>query len=212
MDLKLRRRAIYTGMSPYFDDADLLAALHLWQTSYSDKPKHVLAEFLSICCKTEELKAQQNDILSSISQAMKLPENLLFADPIDEISKKINVLAKKNGADSTTILFALFFESLLNKTNEEEVDTIRAFVAKHSAKLKLDQFQKNDLLEWLSRESDSLTLQYDLQTIRQLINFAYIAMSEYKGPTKAEQLLALTVKEIEPTASEMHINVRDLLL
>lgn len=212
MDVKLRRRAVYTGMSPYFDDADLLDALHLWQTSYSDKPKLALAEFLSICCKTEELKAQQNNILSSISQAMELPENLLFADPIDEISRKINVLAKKNGADSTTVLFTLFFESLLNKANEDEVDTIRAFVAKHSAKLKLDQFQKNDLLEWLSRESDSLTLHYDLQTIRQLINFAYIAMSEYKGPTKAEQLLALTVKEIEPTASEMHINVRDLLL
>lgn len=212
MDLKLIRRAIYTGMSPYFDDADLLAALRLWQTSYSDKPKDALAEFLNVCCKTEELKAQQNNILSSISQAMKLPGSLLFADPIDEISKKINVLARKKEADPTTILFVFFFESLLNKTNEDEVDTIRTFVAKHSAKLKLDQFHKNELFEWLNRETNTLTLQYDLQTLRQLINFAYIAISEYKGPAKADQLLTKTIKDIEPMANEMKINVQDLLL
>ena len=212
MDLKLRRRAIYTGMSPYFDDADLLAALHLWQTSYSDKPKHVLAEFLSICCKTEELKAQQNDILSSISQAMKLPENLLFADPIDEISKKINVLAKKNGADSTTILFALFFESLLNKTHEDEIEAIRAFVAKHSAKLNLDQFQKSELFDWLNHEANTLILQYDLQTLRQLINFAYIAICEYRGAPKADQFIAQTIKELESKANEMELNLQDFVL
>lgn len=212
MDLKLRRRAVYTGMSPYFDDADLLTALHLWQTSYSDKPKLALSEFLAVCCKTNELKAKQNDILSSIANAMKLPENLLFADPIDEISKKINVLAKKKRADPTTLLFISFFESLLNKVNEDEVDALRAFVAKHSTKLKLDQFHKDELSDWFSRKTNTLTLQYDLQSIRQLINFAYIAMSEYKGPAKADQLIAQVIKEVEPIANEMQINVRDLLL
>ncbi len=212
MDLKLRRRAVYTGMSPYFDDTDLLTALHLWQTSYSDKPKFALSEFLSICCKTKELKAQQNNILSSIYKAMELPEYLLFADPIDETSKKINVLAKKKRADPTTVLFALFFESLLNKTHEDEVEAIRAFVAKHSAKLKLDQFQRSELFDWLNHETHTLTLHYDLQTLRQLINFAYIAIVEYKGAAKADQFVAQTIKDIELIASDMQISVQDFML
>jgi hypothetical protein len=211
MDLKLRRRAVYTGMSPYFDDAELMAALQLWQTSYSDKPKFAFTEFLSVCCNTKELKAQRNNILSSIFKAMELPENLLLADPIDETSETISKATKKVVADPTTDLFAFFFESLLNKSNEEEADAIRAFVKKRSEKLKLDPLQKKGLLDWLTHESDKLILKYDLLTLRQLINFAYIAICEYKGPVKADQLLAQTIKETKPLADEAQINLHDFL-
>ena len=219
MDLKRRRRAIYTGMSPYFDDDALLAALQLWQDEYSDKPKFAFTEFLIACCTTDELKALRGEILRSIFNAMELPDSMLLEDPLRSVNTKVERFSKhgaaENDADESlnnnTILFISFFESLLAKTHGEEAEAIRAFVAKQSEKLKIAKTNKIALVNWLNHREKKLSLRYDLTTLRQLISFAYIALSEYKGPVKAEQMLTQTTQEVQKIASELQVNLADFL-
>jgi hypothetical protein len=130
---------------------------------------------------------------------------------MDEVSKEINVITQKSVADPSAHIFTLFFECLLNKTHEQEAGAIRAFVTEHSKQLKLDLLQKKGLSDWLTHHSNTLTLTYDLPTFRQLISFAYIAICEYRGPVKADQFLAQTIKEMKPMAEKMQINLHDFL-
>ena len=214
MDLKLRRRAIYTGMSPYFDDDELLAAMQLWQEIYSDKPKFAFTEFLIDCCKTKELKAKRSEILRSIFHAMDLPESMLLEDPLRVVNTKAEMFTTKSSpepADNTTIIFVSFFESLLNKTHGEETDALRTFVVSQSEKLKIGKVQKSDLISWLNQREQTLSLRYELPIFRQLINFAYVALCEYKGPVKADQLLSQTMREAQEEASALQVNLHDFL-
>jgi hypothetical protein len=222
MDLKLRRRALYTAMRPYFDDAELLAALQLWQDSYSDKPKFAFTEFLSVCCKTKELRSQRTSILSAIFKAMDLPEAQLLPDPlgvhVDADTGKMSMQAKETEtaqkapiANQSTKIFVHFFELLLSQLGDSEALGVRVFVIKHSEQLAMSMIQKNMLSDWLEKKIPTLSIEYELAILRCLVNFAYIVLCEYKGPVKADQLLAKTIKNAEPLANQLQVNVHDFL-
>jgi len=214
MDLKLRRRAIYTGMRPYFEDQALLDALKLWQEKYSEMPKYAFTEFLSACCKTKELRQQRSSILSSIFKTMDLPEYELLPDPFDELNSDIVITTQSPTAqeiDHKTRVFMRFFEILMSKVSEKEAFTIRASLIKNSAKLDLDSRRKIILQEWLDKKRDTLEYAYELAMIRTIINFSYVAMCEYFGPVKSDQMLAQAIKATENIASELDVNLHDFL-
>jgi hypothetical protein len=218
MDLKLRRRAIYTAMRPYFEDAELLAALQLWQEGYSDKPKFAFTEFLSVCCKTKELRSQRTSILSAIFKALDLPEAQLLPDPLDAEAGNMLIQAKETEAaqkapiaNQSTKIFVHFFELLLSQLGDSEALGVRVFVIKHSEQLTMSMIQKNMLSDWLEKKIQTLSIEYELAILRRLVNFAYIALCEYKGPVKADQMLAMTIKNAEPLANQLQVNMHDFL-
>lgn len=213
MDLKLRRRAIYTGMRPYFEDEALLDALKLWQEKYSNTPKFAFTEFLSVCCQTKELRQQRSSILSSIFKSMDLPEHQLLADPFDEANSEVVITTptNKHDVDNDTLVFMRFFEVLFNKVSDKEALTIRASIIKNTAKLSIDGRRKVVLQDWLDKKLERLEYGYELTVIRQIINFAYIAMCENFGPVKADQVLAQAIKETEAIASQHDVKLYDFL-
>jgi hypothetical protein len=212
MDLKFRRRVIYTAMRPYFGDAELLDALKLWQDSYSDKPKFAFTEFLSVCCKTKELRSQRTSILSAIFKTMDLPEAQLLPDPLDAEEGKLSVTVQKvQAANQTTKVFLHFFAQLLSQLSDSEALGVRVFVMKHSRQLVMTMTQKTMLADWLEQKIPTLSIDYERTILRSLVNFSYIALCEYKGPVKADQLLAATIKESEPFAKQLDVNMHDFL-
>lgn len=218
MDLKLRRRAIFTAMRPYFEDAELMAALQLWQENYSEKPKFAFTEFLSVCCKTKELRSQRTSILSAIFKAMDLPEAQLLPDPLDADAgqllmqtKVIEKAQKAQIANQSTKIFVHFFELLLKQLGDSDELGVRVFVIKHSEQLAMSMNQKNMLTDWLEKKIPTLSIEYELAILRRLVNLAYIALCEYKGPVKADQMLALTIKNAEPLANQLQVNMHDFL-
>jgi hypothetical protein len=213
MDLKLRRRAIYTGMRPYFEDDALLEALKLWQEKYSNTPKFAFTEFLSVCCQTKELRQQRSSILSSIFKAMDLPEHQLLKDPFDELNNEVVIATQTNKLeiDHYTLVFMKFFEMLFNKVSDKEALVIRASIINNSKKLTIDGRRKVFLQDWLDKKVERLEYGYELSVIRQVVNFSYIAMCEYFGPVKADQLLAQAIKETEATASQYDVKLHDFL-
>jgi hypothetical protein len=209
-ELKLRRRAIYTGMRPFFDDAELMAALKLWQTHFSQTPKFAYSAFLSACCNTSELKQQRSNILSGILQAMNLPERELLNDPFDASSPPVaNVI--HNNIDSKTVVFMSFITTLLAKVSTAEALLIRAALIKNSASLAMDKRHQFSLQQWLSNKAEQLEHAYDIDVMRKLVNFSYIAMCECFGPVKADMVLAQTIKQTETVAQQHHVKLHDFL-
>lgn len=212
MDLILRRRAIYTGLRPYFDDESLLEAIHLWQIKYSDKPKFAFAEFLSECCQDKGLRSQRTNILSSIFKALDLPEHALLPDPFDiGLDHLASQTPTEKICDDTTILFVHFFDHLLKALSEKDALTVRIHILNHFPDLRLDELRKAYFRDWLNHKLNKLPVSYDLAVMRQLINFAYVAMCELMGPVKADQLLAQTIKTSSELAMQMEISLHDFL-
>lgn len=212
MDLILRRRAIYTGMRPYFDDASLLEAIHLWQIKYSDKPKFAFTEFLSECCQDKALRAQRTNILSSIFKALDLPEHALLPDPFDiGLDHLVDSAPVEKVCDDTTIVFVHFLGHLLKLLGEKESLNVRIYMLNQFPNLRLDELRKAFLRDWLDNKTNKLPVSYELTIMRQLVNFAYVAICELMGPVKADQLLANAIKASEELAMQMEIPLHDFL-
>lgn len=212
MDLILRRRAIYTGLRPYFDDESLLEAIHLWQIKYSDKPKFAFAEFLSECCQNNGLRSQRTNILSSIFKALDLPEHALLPDPFDiALDHLADQIPAEKICDDTTILFVHFYDNLLSALSEKDALTVRIHILNQFPDLRLDELRKAYFRDWLNQKLTKLPVSYELAAMRQLINFAYVGMCELLGPVKADQLLAQTMKTSSELAMQMEIPLHDFL-
>lgn len=212
MELAIRRRAIYTGMRPYFDNQELLDAINLWQTEYSQKPKFALSVFVARCCNSPHLKSQRSAILGAIFTAMDLPLSELLPDPFDEIKKNGTLTQDiERQQDPKTQVFVKLLEQIFLKLNESDEKRVRGFLIEHLHQIKTDKRSLMHIKEWLALSSECLAGSYDLEIMQKLINLCYVAFCNLIGPVKADQSLAQAIKETEPLSLELKFNLHDLL-
>jgi hypothetical protein len=199
-------------MRPYFDDATLLEAIHLWQIKYSDKPKFAFTEFLSECCQDKALRSQRTMILSSIFKALDMPPRELLPDPFDiDQEQLINLSPAEKICDDTTVVFVHFLDNLLKSLADKEALGVRIYILNQFPLLRLDELRKAFLRDWLDKKSTKLPVSFELPIMRQLINFAYVAICELMGPVKADHLLSQAIKSSEEMAKQMEIPMHDFL-
>lgn len=212
MDITLRRRAIYTGMRPFFDDHELYNAVMLWQNDYTEKPKFALSVFVARCCTRPELKEQRAKILASIFSAMDLPESQLLPDPLKDLKSHGTLIpSEAHTPDGKTAVFAVLLNQLLVKFNEAHEANIRHFLLGHLSQLSIDERRVMHLREWLAGRVPVLGANYEVVVLQKLINLMYVAMCEYAGPVKADQYLFAAIKETESTAMQYQYKIHDLL-
>lgn len=212
MDLVLRRRAIYTGMRPYFDNQELLDAINLWETEYSNKPKFALRLFVAQCCNSPLLKSQRSKVLGAIFKAMDLPLAQLLPDPFDEI--KVNGILTQDverQQDHKTQVFIKLFGQLLLKLNDIDKKQTRLFLIENLYQIKIDKIRLSSLRDWFALDIVFLSGSYDLVTLQRLINLSYVALCQCAGPVKADQYLAQSIKETEFLSETLNFNIYDLL-
>lgn len=212
-ELVLRRRAIYTGMRPYFDDQKLLGAINLWQAEYSHKPKFALSVFIARCCDSPELKDERAKILKSIFIALELAPDALLPDPYLELKPAKNVLATGEKADNPhqTVIFVALLNQLFAKFNKSDEKQIRNGVLAMLTEVKTDRMRMMYIREWFANNTQTLEGQFDLEILQKLVNLCYMAMCQQLGPVKADQYLAQAIKETESAAAETGFKLHDLL-
>lgn len=212
-ELILRRRAIYTGMRPYFDDQKLLGAINLWQAEYSHKPKFALSVFIARCCDTPELKDERAKILKSIFIALELAPDELLSDPFVELKSVSKALAAGSASDSSqqTVMFVALLNQLFSKFNKADEKQIRYIVLELLAEVKTDRMRMMYIREWFAKNTQILEGQFELEVLQKLVNICYMAMCQQLGPVKADQYLAQAIKETEPLASDAGFKLHDLL-
>jgi hypothetical protein len=213
MDLIFRRRAIFTGMRPYFDDHTLLDAINLWQSEYSQKPKFALSVFVARCCNSEVLKSERAKILKAIFMALELSPDELLPDPFIALQQKKTLSSENAEAHEAyqTTVFIKLLQQLFAKFNKDDEKSIRSFVIKHLAELETDKMRLMYIRDWFTMSAETLEGQHDLDVLQKLVNLCYMAMCELAGPVKADQFLGLAIKETEPLATEIGFRLHDLL-
>lgn len=208
----LRRRAIYTGMRPYFDDEKLLQAIKLWQAEYSHKPKFALSVFVARCCDTEEHKEARANILKSIFIALELQPDALLPDPFIDLKA-----AHKNAQGSAvephlqTKMFMLLMHQVLAKLPKADEKQVRQSILLQLPELHTDRIRLMYLREWLAGNAPTLDGHYDLALLQKLVNYCYMAICQQSGPVKADQYLGQAIHEIEPQAADAGFKLHDLL-
>lgn len=213
MDLKLKRRAVYTGLRPFLSDIELMSSMALWQQRYAEKSEYAFAEFLEACCNTEALRPKRAKILSALMRAMRTKEANLLADPYDETTGEFLILQQKPAflTTDTAVVFAYFFIELIQQCDNVVARKVRVHAIEHVRKLDLDVLSKKYMTDWLSGQADALTGNYPLTVLRKVINDCYVAICQYVGPVKADQMLARAIAKAEPFATENKQNLHDLL-
>lgn len=211
-ELVLRRRAIYTGMRPYFDDSKLLEAINLWQAEYSHKPKFALSVFIARCCDSQALKEARANILKSIFIALELAPDALLPDPFVDL-KVVHKNLVGTAADPTqqTKIFVALVHQVLDKLNKADEKQVRYSMLALLTELHTDRMRMMYLREWLAGNTQTLEGQFDLELLQKLVNFCYMAMCQQLGPVKADQFLGQAIHEVEPLATEAKFRLHDLL-
>lgn len=212
MDLVQRRRAVYTGLRPFFNDLEISKVLELWERDFSQKPMFALNVFIARCCTTPELKEKRGELLRAVIYAMDLPLNQLLPDPQKMLKTEADIKAESDHKlDNLTNVFVVLLTAMLAKYDLATQAGIRNFVIENLDKLKFEPRGAQRIREWLSGQSSNLAANYKIDVLQKLVNLTYVAMCEYVGPVKADQLLAQALKEAEPEAKKSKVNLRDFL-
>lgn len=213
MNIDFQRRAIFTGMRPFLKDADLKTALEIWQEKYLDKPKTIYTQFIAETCGTRELKGKRSAILNSIFNALTLPEKELLPDPFNQQTNQFEIafIQQENHIEAN-LVFVQFMQTLLSHLGEENESKVRHYLVEHcEGKFNLNVQQMLALKMWLNNAKESFEISFSADDKRELINLAYIAMCQYIGPVKADQVLSMSLKQTEPYAKEQRINLHGFL-
>jgi hypothetical protein len=213
MNMIHHRRAIYTGMRPFLKDADLKIALEIWQQKYMDKPNSVYTQFLSESCSTKELRSKRSTILSAIFNALNLPEAELLPDPYNAQSNQFEIafIAQENHTEAN-IVFVQFIQTLLGHLSREQESKVRDYLVEHcETKFNLNLQQMLALKMWLNHAKELFEVSFSTDDKRELINLAYIAMCQHIGPVKSDQVLSMSIKQMEPFAKQHQVNLHAFL-
>jgi hypothetical protein len=212
MDVVQRRRAVYTGLRPFFNDVEISQVLELWERDFSQKPMFALNVFVARCCTTPELKEKRGELLRAVISAMDLPLNQLLPDPQKMLKTEADIKAESaHKLDNLTKIFVMLVAAMLARYDLATQAGIRNFMIENLDKLKFEPRGAQRMREWLSGQSSHLAANYKIDTLQKLVNLSYVAMCEYVGPVKADQLLAQALNEIEPEAKKHKVNLRDFL-
>lgn len=211
MELVLRRRAIYTGLRPYFDDQELLSLIKIWQDDFSQKPKFALSVFVSRCCNTPQLKQDRAKILGAIFMAMDAPPSELLSDPFEDLKATDNSSTLSFENDDKTTVFMTLLQQIFMHFDEQEEKKIRRFLIDNLNKIDADNRRLMHMQQWVIEKSTILAANYKIEDLQKLIHFTYVAMCEAVGPVKADQYLAQAVRKTESFAQKHHFKLHDLL-
>jgi hypothetical protein len=219
MNLPLRRRAIYTGLKPFLSPTEITQALGMWESDFSSKPPYALAGFVARCCTTVELKVIRSQILRALITALESPESLLLSDPGSQVGK--NTILDEEAADALVLdakntVFIALFAQLWSSVDERTEKNIIDFILRNLAYIELSAEALNSehskkLKNWLISRDTAFPCNLELVVLQKLINLNYIALCEYFGPVKADELLSQAVHAVEAEAIKQQFNLHDLL-
>src|SRR5690606_17671797 len=85
-EMTLRKRALYTGLQPVLRDTELMEALILRESRYTDQPKFGLRYFVADLVKSLERPVEHKHLLVHLVATMNKPADELLPDPTAALS------------------------------------------------------------------------------------------------------------------------------
>lgn len=223
------RRAIYTGLKPFFPEDELMAALSLWQARYSAGPAYALHGFVNEICASEALRQMRNEVHRSLRQALFGPDEALEGDPLLQVERwnhgrdgmgamgapvlAMHAAAGKASAKPNTLIFESVFEDFLHLIEEKQPISlqIRSYIDMHLGKVLSNGPVSVQVSRWLRGKQPRLDNGLEVAEMRTILHMAYVLACEYIGPVSADSLLAQAVRHCEGQELSRQFSPRELL-
>lgn len=193
-DAVFNRRAIFTALHAYFDDASLQKVINAWDQFCANGQPSV-QRFLAELCKSEELKQKRSDMLRSILHALSLPASQLLPNP----PQTVVAAAATSSKLRTDLAFNVLLKQLLLRAPAAAQSAIRLNLGAKVRRLQLPDMLLQQLLASLAGSGEIAVSVADAYALRQIINVVYMELCDQLGPVDTDQLLAQAV-----SASQLH--------
>lgn len=202
MSLVTRRRAIFTALSKYLPEAELMPILSFWEANYAEKPPFALNEFLGEVAKRCSNQLERASLYRELIAIMHGPVINLLPDPLPQLEawregagataeevSGIDVQARQTFEALTARLFAALPENRLPGFRRQLGGRLREIAGTSETRLRIRA--------WLDQGGSLGRVGLDLQQFRGLLNLIYTGLCEELGPVQADQLLSQAVRQTE---------------
>lgn len=205
-EFMFKKRAVYTGLESFLTNAQLMQAMVLWENKYANEPKFAMRKFVADLCKRNGQTLAQAEVLGKLVRTMALPEEKLLPDPSPEIEsykKHYRVQAKVERRSPEVEVFQLLLSGLLDGLRPSIRESVIRYAIDGLHAMDISTGLRRELVFWLKGESTIIYMPVvDVHQLRGTINMFYVAICEYIGPIKADQLLAQEVRRLSDNKEE----------
>ncbi|AMO67884.1 hypothetical protein DOK_02636 [gamma proteobacterium BDW918] len=188
-----RRRAIYTGLKPFFDDASLMQAVTHWENRYADQPSLALQRYVADICQNPALKDKRASILRSLLHAMAQDSDELLADPRGPEAATSNTAETA----SASVTYGMLMLAMMGQVDESLQHKLRIelFAALRQRQLPLAILEA--LQNWLGTRQPLKLNNAPPALLQKLLNQYYVLLCENLGPVRADNILARGVAQVQ---------------
>ena len=203
-----KRQAIKDALTPFIQGRQLANALNLWDEKYSHQNHFALQHYLRELCHDVEVAHLRSRMLQSLVTAFSSLQDERQARQQQAQRVRKNIVSNiSSGYMNELMVFVLLVEKLIESLNDEMATRTRLYVLENLTKVKITTQERLVLQQWLNRITP---LRHDLKlnhtVMQHVINLAYVAICEYQGPIKADQVLQISVSEIKAEFPEISVD------
>lgn len=203
------RRAVYTALLPFFDNAKLMYGMWLWEEQYATEHDKSLRRFVSELCQGE-LRKRSNTLFFSLMDLLQDPAAKLEEDPYPlmlayrngKMAVKQAPVAHAPRIEPAMMVFNTVVNTFMQRLSNDEryyALKVREYVGSvmtdFCRDLRVEQV--NELRKWLLYREGELSLFYHREQMAAVVNLLYVGACEFFGPTKVDDYLASAIAEAE---------------
>jgi hypothetical protein len=202
-----KRQAIQQALSPFIQGHQLASALILWDEKYAHQNHFALQHYLRELCHDIEIAHLRSRMLQALVAAFSTLQDERQARQQAQRVRKNGDLKRAEGVNSELQVFVALIEKLIEGLHDDMATRTRLYILENLTKVKISSQERWALQQWLNRitplKSD---MELDHRVMQHVINLAYVAVCEYLGPSKADQVLQSSVGQIKSEFPDIAID------
>lgn len=196
---------------PFIHGRTLANALILWDEKYAHQPTFALQHYLRELCNDLEIAHMRSRMLQALVSTFSSMQDDRHNRIASHQPIKPNTLnaAQKPNSSPVLLMFMALVEQLIDAPGGDASTRIRLYVLENLTKISLPTQERWAFHGWLNQMAPLTGTTPTINIMQQVINLAYVALCEYLGPIKADQILQNTVSTVQKQYP--HTNVNSLL-
>lgn len=207
MNPSQKRKAVEEALMPFIHGKTLANALILWDEKYAHQPTFALQHYLRELCNDLEIAHMRSRMLQAlVSTFSSLQDDRQHrATQHGAIKQTPHTTTPKTGSP-ILLMFMALVEQLIDAPGSEASTRIRLYVLENLTKVSLPTQERWAFHSWLNQMAPLTGTTPNIKTMQQVINLAYVALCEYLGPIKADQILQNTVSTVQKAHPATNVN------
>ena len=203
-----KRQAIQQALSPFIQGNQLASALILWDEKYAHQNHFALQHYLRELCHDVEIAHLRSRMLQALVGAFSTlqDERQARQQQAQRVRKNIDI-KQAEGVNRELLVFVALIEKLIEGLHDDMATRTRLYILENLTKVKISSQERWALQQWLNRITPLKTdMELDHTVMQHVINLAYVAVCEYLGPSKADQVLQSSVSQIKTEFPDLAID------